>query len=181
MAIAVAIAAFGGWYYWHTHRPAPPPAVVAAAPAAATTADDVIEHPVPAGGPATAPLPELADSDLALSAALGEAAGGVTHYLVPDNIVRHIVVTVDNLPRQKVAVDKRPITPTAGAFTADGDELHGTLQSENFQRYQPLVSLLQQTDMQRLAAVYLRFYPLFQKAYQDLVIRTATSMTGWCK
>ena len=171
VALAVAIAAFGGWYYWHTHHAAiPPPAAVAATPPAVPAApDDAIEHPVPAGEPSKTPLPELGDSDGALSAALSEAGGGaVTHYLVADNIVRHIVVTVDNLPRQKVAVDKRPIMPTAGIFAAEGDELHGTLDSQNFQRYQPLVSLLQEADMQRLAAVYLRFYPLFQKAYQDL-------------
>jgi hypothetical protein len=30
------------------------------------------------------------------------------------------------------------------------------------------VSILDKVDMQRLVAVYLHFYPLFQKAYQDL-------------
>jgi hypothetical protein len=31
-----------------------------------------------------------------------------------------------------------------------------------------MVEVLRKTDMQRFAAVYLHFYPLFQKAYQDL-------------
>ena len=50
----------------------------------------------------------------------------------------------------------------------DGDELHATLDSQNFQRYRPAVDVIRMTDMQRVAAVYLRFYPLFQQAYQDL-------------
>jgi hypothetical protein len=145
-------------------------AVPAAAPAPAA-AEVAIEHPVPPPAEATkAPLPDLNDSDGALNDALAGAAGGsaIAPFLVPQGIIRHIVVTVDNLPRQKVAVEKRPIVATAGPLAVDGDELHATLDSQNFQRYRPLVEVLQHADLQRLAAVYLRFYPLFQKAYQDL-------------
>jgi hypothetical protein len=119
---------------------------------------------------AKAPLPELNDSDMAVIDALGDAAPGLNlaQYLVPESVIRHIVVTVDNLPRQKVAVDKRPVTPAAGVFVADGDELHATLDSRNFRRYEPMMDLIRKADMQRFGAVYLRFYPLFQKAYQDL-------------
>jgi hypothetical protein len=172
VAAAVVIALGGGWYYWHKHHPAlpvpavAPPVVEAAAPAP----PDAIEHPVPAPPETSAPpLPTLGDSDAAFNAAVGEASGGsIGQYLVPENIIRHIVVTVDNLSRQKVAVDKRPVPPASGNFMANGDELHATLDPENFQRYQPLVGAIQKADMQRLAAVYLRFYPLFQGAYQDL-------------
>ncbi len=47
-----------------------------------------------------------------LSQVAGNAA--VKEYLLPENIVRHMVVTIDNLPRQKVAVQKRPTGPVAG-------------------------------------------------------------------
>jgi hypothetical protein len=172
VAIAVIIAAIGGWYYWHSHN-APqtklpvisPPTESAPAPAAN------IEHPLPAAADAfKGPLPDLNDSDKAISDALGEAAGGaaVISYLVPESIIRHIVVTVDNLPRQKVTVDKRPIVPAPGTFLASGDELHATLEARNFQRYAPMIDVLRKVDVQRLAAVYVRFYPLFQKGYQDL-------------
>lgn len=173
IAIAVVIAAGGGWWYWHSRQASPPPPPVVAAPpaAAAPAAEDAISHPLPAaaGAPAT-PLPELNDSDAPFSAALGDAAGGADagQYLVPTDLIRHIVVTVDNLLRQKVPVAKRPTTPVAGTFIADGDELHATLDARNFKRYEPMVSVLQKVDMQRLVAVYVRFYPLFQKAYQDL-------------
>ena len=39
---------------------------------------------------------------------------------------------------------------------------------KNFARYEPMVNALRKLDMQRVADVYLRFYPLFQGAYQDL-------------
>jgi hypothetical protein len=170
VAIAVVIAAIGGWYYWHSHHaplPPPPPAAVSTAP---PPPGGTIEHPVPAADASKGPLPALDDSDTSFSDALGEAAGGssVTQYLVPESIIRHLVVTVDNLPRQKVAVDKRPVTPVGGTFKASGDELHATLASQNFQRYEPMVDVIKKVDMQRLDAVYVRFYPLFQKAYQDL-------------
>jgi hypothetical protein len=173
VASVVVIAALGGWFYWHTHSAAPPavPAVVAQPPAAAPAPADAIAHPLPAtAGPDAAPLPELGDSDALFNAALGTAAGGteLARYLVPTDLIRHIVVTVDNLPRQKAAVEKRPTTPVPGAFIADGDELHATLDARNFKRYEPMVSVLEKIDMQRLVAVYVHFYPLFQKAYQDL-------------
>ncbi len=105
-----------------------------------------------------------------MSDALVKVAGApaVKDYLLPENIIRHLVVTIDNLPRQKVAVEKRPTGPVAGPFVADGDELHATLDPQNFARYQPLVAVVGKLDMRQVAAVYVRFYPLFQQAYQDL-------------
>jgi hypothetical protein len=169
-AVAVAAAGLGGWLYWRSHQPAPPTEPVSAPPEAAAPAPEArIEHPVPAAAAgAAAALPELNDSDKAMVDALGDAAAGVAQYLVPDSVIRHIVVTVDNLPRQKIAIDKRPVKPAAAAFVADGDELHATLDQRNFRRYEPLVEAIRKADMQRLAAVYLRFYPLFQKSYEDL-------------
>ncbi len=89
-------------------------------------------------------------------------------YLIPENVVRHIVVTVDNLARQKVSVEKRPVAAAAGTFAAQGDELHATLDPQNYARYQPMVLVISKLDTRQLVAVYTRFYPLFQQAYQDL-------------
>jgi hypothetical protein len=111
----------------------------------------------------------LNESDPTLKEALAPAIGAdALQYLVPESIVRHLVVTIDNLPRQKVAVSKRPTTAVAGSFLAQGDELHATLDPQNFARYAPMVNAVRQLDMQRVADVYLRYYPLFQDAYQDL-------------
>jgi hypothetical protein len=174
VAAAVVVIAAGTWYFLHSRRNALPPVPIAAQPAApGPTAEPAIAHPLPTGTddstPKT-PLPTLGDSDASLSAALGQVAGAaaVKDYLLPENIIRHLVVTIDNLPRQKVAVEKRPTKPIPGSFAAAGDELHATLDPQNFARYQPMVAVIRNLDMQTLGAVYIRFYPLFQQAYQDL-------------
>jgi hypothetical protein len=175
VAAAVIVVAAGSWYYLHSrHASTPPVPATAQQPAPPQpAAEAAIQHPLPEGAgdsASKAPLPALADSDPALIDALSQVAGGavVKEYLLPTNIVRHLVVTIDNLPRQKVAVEKRPTSPVSGAFIAVGDELHATLDPQNFARYQPMVAVIGKLDMQKLAGVYVRFYPLFQHAYQDL-------------
>ncbi|HEV7614511.1 MAG TPA: DUF3014 domain-containing protein [Steroidobacteraceae bacterium] len=175
VAAAVVVVAAGVWYYLHTrHAPLPRAPVTVQQPAPAEPAAEAgIQHPLPAGQDESAskvPLPALADSDPALSDALARVAGAeaVKNYLLQEGIVRHLVVTIDNLPRQKVAVAKRPTSPVAGSFIAEGDELHATLDPQNFARYQPMMAVVSKLDMQQVAAVYVRFYPLFQSAYQDL-------------
>jgi hypothetical protein len=174
VAAVVIAAALGIAYYFHTRTTQLPQVPVAATvPPEAEPAEPAIEHPVP---PATddaskgAPLPTLGDSDPALKEALGAVVGGeaVREYLVPEGLIRRLVVTIDNLPRQKIPVEKRPTTALPGTFQANGDELHATLDPKNFARYEPMVAVVRTLDMQRLAAVYLHFYPLFQRVYQDL-------------
>ena len=174
VAAAVIVVAAGSWYYLQSrHAAAPTPSAAQLPAPAEPPAEAAIQHPLPAvqaGSASAAPLPALADSDPALIDALGALAGtaAARDYLRPENIVRHMVVTIDNLPRQKVAVDKRPTSPMAGSFAATGDELHASLDPQNFARYQPMVAVVSKLDMQQLAEVYVRFYPLFQHAYQDL-------------
>src|SRR5271163_97410 len=144
VAAAVVAVAAGTWYYLHTRQALPQvPAAVQPPAAAEAPAEPAIQHPVPLAegdSGSNTPLPALADSDAALSDALVKAAGAsaVKDYLLPENIIRHLVVTIDNLPRQKVAVDKRPTSPVAGTFVANGDEVHATLDPKNFARYEPL-------------------------------------------
>jgi Protein of unknown function (DUF3014) len=175
VAALVVVLVFGGWL-WLRHRaatlaPAPPPAAASAA-SQAPPAEPAIQQPLPSQSDAApaAPVPALADSDSAFRDALTQMAGAdaVGNYLRPDAIIRNLVVTVDNLPRQKLAVEKRPIVATAGSFAANGDELHATLDARNFERYKPLVAVIGTLDMAKLVAVYTHFYPLFQEAYQNL-------------
>jgi hypothetical protein len=176
IAIAAVVVAAGillAWYF-HTHS-APPAHVTSSVPGPSPSAPaepPPVEHPVPpqpAGG-LSGPVPALGDSDPALRDALTQVAGSeaVTHYLVPDQIVRHLVVTIDNLTRQKVAVSQRPVVSASGSFMANGDELHSTIDPRNYERYAPLVAVVHGLDTARVADVYLHFYPLFQQVYQDL-------------
>ena len=174
VAAAVVVVAAGTWYWLQSRQASPPSvAVTAQQPPPAAQPEPAIENPLPEGQGAAAgwgPLPALADSDAAISEALGGLVGpaAVKDYLLPESIIRHIVVTVDNLPRPKAAVQKRPTSSVSGSFMAQGDELHATLDPQNFTRYQPWVAVVDKLDMRQLTALYVHFYPLFQQAYQDL-------------
>jgi hypothetical protein len=170
-AVVAAAVAAGGWYWYsgRLHSTAEPAPVRPAAPQPAANAAPPIEHPIPGPGGATA-LPALNDSDPVVHDSFVGVFGRdpVEQFLVPQNIVRHIVVTVDNLPRHKVAVELRPVKPTSGqaVTTAQGEVT--VLSEANFASYAPLTRVVQGTDVRALAVVYERLYPLFQQAYEDL-------------
>jgi hypothetical protein len=173
VAALVVLIAAGGWYYLrHRSAAVAPVAQPATSTVPQTPAEPAIQHPLPptAEGGDLGPVPALADSDAALRAALTQLAGAdaVSSYLRPDAIIRNLVVTIDNLPRQKIAVEKRPLNVTAGTFLANGDELHATLDRRNFDRYKQLVTVINHLDMAKIAQLYTHFYPLFQEAYQNL-------------
>jgi hypothetical protein len=174
VAALVIVACAGGWVFFsdrNSPAPAPAPAVAPVRAPEPVPTPAPAEHPLPAGeDAAAAPLPQLNDSDASIAEALRTLLGAeaVQNYLRPDNVIRHLVATIDNLPRQKVAVEKRPATEVPGSFLADGDELHATLDRRNFDRYKPVVAVVRNIDVPTLVRIYIHFYPLFQQAYQDL-------------
>jgi Protein of unknown function (DUF3014) len=174
VAVAVLALASGTWYVLHTRHAVPRSApTVERAPVVEPPAEPEVANPLGAtssNAASQAPLPTLNDSDAAMSTALTQVVGvsAVKDFLLPENIIRHLVVTIDNLPRQKVAVQKLPTSAVEGSFAVIGDELHATLDAQNFARYEPMVAVVRQLDMKALVAVYTRFYPLFQQSYQDL-------------
>lgn len=129
-----------------------------------------IENPMPGPEPAAAPLPKLKESDPAVREGLVGVFGEqpVAQYLVPQEIIRRFVVTIDNLPRKKVAVDLRPVKVTSGEFVASGGADSVVLDDENFARYAPLVKAMEAADTKSVVALYRRFYPLFQESYENL-------------
>jgi len=174
-AAAIAVLAGGAalYYYFHTHEsePAAPPAQQLKLPPPPPEPKPAIANPVPSTpAPAAQPLPALNDSDAPVHDALVALPGAAAleKFLVPQNLVRHIVVTIDNLPRKKVAVEVRPLKPTAGQFATRGDADSLTLNTQNYQRYAPFIELVKSTDTHQLVAAYFHFYPLFQQAYEDL-------------
>jgi hypothetical protein len=174
LGIAVVLAAGIGVYLWQANQvQLPPPAPPVAAPAPAPAAEDqaVIEHPLPAS-PAEPPLPALADSDSLLVPALIELAGNprVQELLQLPGLVRRIVVSVDNLPRDRLPPDNWPLRPVGGALRVSGSAADGSLVLDpaNSARYAAYVKLFEAVDVQRLVALYVRTYPLFQQAYVEL-------------
>src|SRR2546430_16821755 len=148
IVVAVLIA-FAGWYWYASRqRPAPATPVVAAAAPPPVSTEPQIAHPITADNAAgSAALPALNDSDSVVHDSLAGVLGrhAVEQVLVPQNIVRHLVATVDNLPRRKVAVELRPVKPTPGQTVSVTQGEITTLSDANFERYAPLVRVLQAT------------------------------------
>jgi hypothetical protein len=167
VALVCALILLLSWWFSRSETGGTP--VTAAAPAPAST--PAVQNPVPAEAAKTPEaLPSLDASDAPLHAALAtlSEAQVLDAVLRPEMLVRHIVVTVDNLPRKRVAVELRPVRPVPGHFSVTGDEQASTLDPANYARYTPYVKLVQQTDLQQFATLYFHFYPLFQQAYQNL-------------
>jgi hypothetical protein len=168
----VAVAGLGGaLYYGRYHKQQPAAEQAQAAPEAPAAETPPLRNTIepPATATATAPLPELSASDGEIRNSLQGVFGrSLETVLVPKDIVRHFVATIDNLPRKKNAAQMWPVKPTPGEFAINGsnDELL-TLNEENYARYEPLMTVLKNTDATEVAALYKRFYPLFQKAYEE--------------
>jgi hypothetical protein len=173
-AVVAVVAGIVGYYHYFAAAPAPQavqPTRPPPPPPQSTNPDDAgIQHPIPGGGTDATALPNLNQSDQAVRESLAGLVGQkpIEQFVVPENIVRHIVVTVDNLPRKKVAVDLRPVKPTPGESQVATQGDMTTLAVANYARYEPFIHLVETTDPKTLATVYFHLYPLFQQAYEDL-------------
>jgi len=177
LAIVVLAALGGGLYYWlqsRSAREAPALAPEAGghvtAPAPAPEVQERIQNPIPAPPGVVANAPTLESSDAPVLSGLRQIFGApaVAQYVIPQSLIRHIVATVDNLPRKKAPVQTWPVKPMGGKPLTSGSEDALILSAESYQRYEPLVHALQNADMKQLAALYTSLYPLFQQAYEDL-------------
>ena len=179
LLIAVGLAGLVAVFY---PRPAEePPVPVELPPPVAVPEPEPLDLPEPEPEPAPPfveeeppeprpPLPELDRSDEAAAAALAEAAGEtlVTRHLRPESIVRNLVVTVDNLPREALWINARAVPPVSGRFIAEGTEDAPLLGEANFRRYDTIFELVAAVNAEALARVYERHYPLLQQAYEEL-------------
>lgn len=168
IGVVVAVAAIAGLALLLWPKPVVMPPPPAQAPALDLPAP--IEHPLPAAPAAAEPLPPLADSDPFMIDALGELIGAAPAHelLAVPGVARRVVVTVDHLAQEKLPVLTRAVAPLPGtlAVTRDGERI--TLSEANFARYAPYVQLVAQLDVERLAALYRRVYPLLQQAYGEV-------------
>jgi len=170
LTVVVAISAVLGVYYWLERAPTPPPA-----PPAATT------EPVPAT-PVAPPAPAAASPDAdhttpldgsdakvldALSGLQGWSAQALRLLLTQD-LIRHIVATVDALPREKLPAQAVPLHPVPGSLLVVSQGARSSIAPTNARRYDPYVKAAQALDMRELAQVYRHFRPQFQQAYREL-------------
>lgn len=174
-AVVVIVLAAGG-YYWFLHSSgvstsAPPeaPAPAPSAPAPAPTAESEYLYPI-----------DETDSDhtTALDQSDEKILDAITHLqgwrasalrlLVPKDLVRHIVATVDGLTREKLSLQVLPTKPVDGLMQVTGSAKGATISASNAKRYEPYVQALTAIDTAQLASLYRHFYPLFQQAYREL-------------
>lgn len=165
------LAAGGGWYLWSTYfapKPAPIVAEAPPPPPPPKPAEPAIQHPIETGAPA-GPLPTLAESDKPLVEGLASAIerDAIARWMIPQDLVRRIVVTVDNLPRRSYAQRLSPLRPVPGKFTVVGADAQMKIAPQNAARYTPLVRAFDAVNSEKLVALYVRFYPLFQEAYRE--------------
>jgi len=167
------IAAFG--YRWWLGEQSLPPAPAAAPTPASTEAaapapEPAIRHPVQVPQEAAESLPALDKSDAMANRALSGLIGNKAfeRMVVPDQLVRRIVATVDNLPRRTAPTRVMPLNPVPGAFATLGGDEHMTIDAANYDRYAPYVRVTELVEPHALVYAYTRAYPLFQKAYEDL-------------
>lgn len=119
----------------------------------------------------TEPLPKLDGSDSEISMAINSLIEGkaLTGLFSFKSFIRHFVVTVDNMTNQKIPqryVFTRRVPDKFAVIKQEFDT--ALLDSKNFKRYSAYVNLFDVVDSRKLLTVYVRFYPLFQEAYEAL-------------
>lgn len=175
----------GGYWWWTLHQPATPAPqaestpVPTVAPAAvvplvqASQPPPAIKYPVeepPVPGGDGMSLPALDASDRVVKDALAVLLGSksVAAFLNTDSFVRNATATVDNLARGHAASRLWPVLPTPGHIVLVERSGGTYIADGNADRYAPFVRFAGAIDMTKAARLYVRWYPLFQKAYEEL-------------
>ena len=117
------------------------------------------------------PLPALDESDASIQDELNglynQQQFGEMFLL--EAIVRHFVVTVDNMTGPKLPQRYVFTKPPTGKFAIKTDTNNiEFIDPENYKRYAGFIKLAETVDTGKLVSVYVHYYPLFQKAYEEL-------------
>ena len=182
IALVIAAAAAAYWYFtsdrlppWMSSEPAPSaPAMQPPAPAPAPAQAPVApRHPLPEESkpaPKAEALPSLEMSDSLARETLAGLFGheGFAALFRPVDLVRRIVATVDNLPRQTAPRRMFPSKDVPGSFAVAQRGEGALIGDDNFARYSRYVRALAAVDARSLVSAYVRAYPLFQRAYEEL-------------
>ena len=166
IAVAIAAAVWIGAVYLHSvfqyqFEPAPRATPLAPEPLGDRTAPTTSSGHLLDSQGAPSALPKLENSDSMMRDSLAGLVGrqAFADYFIAADIVRRIVATVDNLPRETAPRRVMPLNPVPGAFIPD---------SANYERYAPYVRVFEAIEPHALVQGYVRAYPLFQNAYEQL-------------
>lgn len=130
------------------------------------------KHPLPEGvaKEGDPSLPELARSDEPILESLTGIAprADLGRFGNIGDFTRRVVVTVDNLPRERVPAQYSVVQRIPGALTVGKQGEAIVLDPENYRRYGAFVGFAESVGAKQLAQVYLRYYPLFQQEYRAM-------------
>jgi len=154
------------------------PGGAAGQPTGQQTARPPVRYPVPGGqggigdgnGTAARSLPSLDKSDGPVRKRLADlfGAGAVKAFFNARNIIQRVVVTLDNVTGRQLPLRFVPVKPVGGQFRVTEKRGQLYLSPNNFKRYAPYIRLAEAVDGEALVGLYVRFYPLFQQAYESL-------------
>ena len=171
---AIGLAAWLGALYFRylarSSASSPPPAGRGAGTGSARAGAEPDRHPLAATPAPEGSLPTLENSDSLMRDSVSRLIGGkaFADFVVPYQLVRRIVATVDNLPRGTAPTRTMPINAVPGAFAAVAHADYTVTDSANYARYVPYVRVLEALDAHTLIAGYAHTYALFQRAYEEL-------------
>lgn len=189
IVLLIGLAIGGGYFWWQQRVPEPPqhicrghgptqaitPSIAAASSPAPARLLPPIVHPIETAHSGAGPaLPDLGKADAYIIQALGSLLSqpNLRAFVLGDDFVRHVVATVDNLPRSHASWTVWPVNRTSGRFSALGvetaDDQYEVIGTDNPARYTPFVTFIESVDATRAVALYVQLYPLFQQAYEEL-------------
>ncbi len=148
---------------------APDQAAVAPEPIASAPANFPIEA-VAKDLALAEPLPVVVDDESAVRDAVIELLGRqqVLSFLDMNQFARRFVATVDNLARGHAASRLWPTAPAPARFLVVERNGFTYIAGGNADRYNAFVRFATAIDSAGAVALYVRLYPLLQKAYEDL-------------
>jgi len=182
IALVLAVLGLGAWHWRDAWMPAGRPASSApvatpvqaspAAPATAAASQPAVRHPIDAvtAVEATEPAASAAAAPPTLENSLARLFGQelIATIFQTEDFVRRVVATVDNLGREKAPARLWPLHPPAGRFTPHKQGEGEVIAADNFVRYARHMTLVEKADLRQVVALYKRFYPQFQQAYEEL-------------
>ena len=115
------------------------------------------------------PLLPLNESDPQFSQSLTELVGAdpLAEYLIKSQAISRLVATIDSLTSRQIPRQINPVKPADDKFIVDTEGESVVMSAQNFARYDGYVALLQNTDSDALVAIYQRYSPLFQQAWEE--------------
>lgn len=147
----------------------PTPDAMPGIPDAQTTAPSVPTQ-IPEAPALQTALPGLADSDTEvrerLRALLGD--GPLAAWLKQENLLQRIAMLIAGVAQGEFTPETLSLTPPAGGFQVDVRDGRSYASPRNYDRYNPVVGLLDGVDVTALTEFFQRYRPLLEAAYGEL-------------